>query len=149
MTDDKMRAQERARRLERLAELSKLANEPTPEPLTEEPKPQVSKAPSHAAPTWALWRPIPGVELPYLKVWEACAMSLDITPDSLKFRGDAWMGDTGEASDRMRAPPIRVDSFPTAALERVYFYRLPDGHPNSPTSGHLKVPPPEVGVTMV
>ena len=25
----------------------------------------------------------------------------------------------------------------------------PDGHPNSPTSGHPKLPHPEVGVTMV
>ena len=29
------------------------------------------------------------------------------------------------------------------------YLMYPDGHPNSPTSGHLKFPHPEVGVTMV
>ena len=60
-----------------------------------------------------------GVRLPSVKLWEACAMSLDLSPNSLSFDRDAWMSGPSDGS-----PMIKSDSFPDESTEKSFHQRL-------------------------
>jgi hypothetical protein len=64
-------------------------------------------------PTWREWIHIPGVRL-----WQACALSLNIEPNSMKRSSTAWMAGPG------RGPFFEDKSFPSADVKAEFELRL-------------------------
>lgn len=65
------------------------------------------------APNWKEWKYTPSVRL-----WEACALSLNIDPHNLKDSGHGWMGDSNET------PSFKPTSFPNSELETEFYLRV-------------------------
>lgn len=68
---------------------------------------------------WAKWQAIPEITLPSLQLWQACAMSLNIPPDTMEFSNDAWMSDADD-----EGPIITAESFPNDKTKKAFHDRL-------------------------
>ena len=67
-----------------------------------------------AGPDWSLWGNLPEVEL-----WQACALSLNIEPDGMRFSRNAWMAGPGDH------PPIfERETFRDATQQAEFGKRL-------------------------
>jgi len=68
---------------------------------------------SVATPDWKFW-----LQMPDVRLWQACALSLDIDPDSMKRDSASWMaGGSG-------GPFLESESFRQAAEETEFYKRL-------------------------
>ena len=70
----------------------------------------------------------------YVKVWEACALSVGLEPSSMKFEDDRW----GKRKEETR-PYITSKSFPTPEVEKNYKALLRDLVANLFVDNHFRV----------
>lgn len=64
-------------------------------------------------PDWTFW-----LAMPHITAWQACALSLNIDPDSLKLKEDTWMNGSGGGV------LFESSSFPSKEVEQEFNKRL-------------------------
>ncbi|MDZ4819411.1 MAG: hypothetical protein SGJ20_10600, partial [Planctomycetota bacterium] len=62
---------------------------------------------------WDFWR-----HMPHVHLWQACALSLNINPDSMQRISDGWMAGPGSG------PKFQSSSFPSKEVEERFNKRL-------------------------